>query len=101
MRQLCETASTSGAPGDLHNTSKRLPRSYVPGDPIAADRHMLLDLCGPTSIQAPANPTHRNEQDECGEYNWFLVAEEVELQEKCKKINYVVISTVYNYLNRL
>jgi hypothetical protein len=40
---------------------------------------MLLDLCGPTSIQAPANPTHRNEQDECGEYNWLLVAEEVEL----------------------
>jgi len=43
---------------------------------------MLSDLCGPTSSQAPANPTHRNEHDECGEYNWFLVAEEVELQKK-------------------
>jgi len=46
---------------------------------------MLSDLCGPTSSQAPANPTHRNEHDECGEYNWFLVAEVVELQKKCEK----------------
>jgi hypothetical protein len=43
---------------------------------------MFSDLCGPTSSQAPASPTHRNEHDECGEYNWFLVAEEVELQKK-------------------
>ena len=59
---------------------------------------MLSDLCGPTSSQDPANPTHRNEQDECGEYNWFLAAEEVELKKKkkkekgkkCEKINYLL-----------
>jgi hypothetical protein len=43
---------------------------------------MLSDLCGPNSSHAPANPTHRNEQDECGEYNWFLLADDVELQKK-------------------
>jgi len=80
MRHLCETASASGAPGGLHNTSNRLPRSYVPGDPIAADKYTLTDLCGPTSSHVPANPTHRNELDECGEYNWFLLAAEAELQ---------------------
>jgi len=62
---------------------------------------MLSDLCGPTSSQAPANPTHRNEHDECGEYNWFLVAVVVELQKKCEKINNFVTSIVCNYLNRL
>lgn len=88
MRQLCETASTFGAPGDLHNTSKRLPRSYVPGVPIAAERHMLSDLCGPISSHVPTNPTHRNEPDECGEYNWFLLAGEAELQEGRRIIYY-------------
>jgi hypothetical protein len=85
MRHLCETASASGAPGGLHNTSKRLPRSYVPGDPIAADKYMLSDLCGPTSSHVPANPTHRNEPDECGEYNWFLLAAEAELKGRRSK----------------
>jgi hypothetical protein len=91
MRQLCETASTFGDPGDLHNTSKLLPRSYVPGAPIAAERHMLSHSCGPTSSHAPTNPTHWNEPDECGEYNWFLLAGEAELQEE-RRLYYFVRS---------
>jgi hypothetical protein len=46
---------------------------------------MLSDLCGPTSSHAPTNPTHRNDPDECGEYNWFLLAGEAELQEGRRK----------------